>query len=771
MQPSRKITMSKFKLLPFAAALVLTGIRTAQAADYPTTILADNPSAYYRLEEASGATTAIDATANGLNGAYLYDLDINGNPDYPKLVQNGIDTNSVLFHVYNDTNGVAHTSLIDVPFSSTLNPQGPFSIEFWARPTSDNHGDYATPVGNFGGYGDGSGWHFYQSPGSGTSSGSWIWDVPSAGAFIQTSPVVKNQWTHLVGVYDGANLIFYVNGVATATVPGAGFLANSANDLFIGGDPATGHGYWEGYVDEVAVYTTALSAAKVLAHYQEGTNSFAPMTDLPVVLVDAGEANSNPASTTNNVGSTVVFDPIVVGGTPFAYQWFSNSVIYAGQTGSLLTFPAINADNGSTYYVVVTNNNGRATSEVATLTVSGALFINGGPQSITRNVGSYAAFHVIASGASPITYQWSQSINNGTTFTPIPGATDATLWLSNVQQSQSGYQYAVSVTGPAVSSNVPPATLTVQPRAVNVPLTGYGAVVAADKPVAYWRLDESDGSSTAVDAVGSFDGTYTANAGTITYGVLPPGIPNDTDPAVGIANGATIQVSFAPELNPTASWSVETWVQPSSLGANGGDYRVVLSSEYNLFPNPFNGWYIYQQPNNSFAFVPQPGNAFLSGGSIVANNWYYVVLTDDGVNFNLYVNGVLAVAPLPVAGANFIPNGSGINLDGTPGITDGLGNTVLGQRTDGAFGTFEGTMDDTAIYNYALTPQQIQNHFQNTTRVSITSSGSNIVISWPTGTLQSSVNVNGPYVNVGGATSPYTNSVTGSQKFFRVQVQ
>ncbi len=166
----------------------------------------------------------------------------------------------------------------------------------------------------------------------------------------------------------------------------------------------------------------------------------------------------------------------------------------------------------------------------------------------------------------------------------FPVLHDATLWLSNVQQSQSGYQYAVNVTGPAVSSNVPPATLTVQPRAVNVPLTGYGAVVAADKPVAYWRLDESDGSSTAVDAVGSFDGTYTANAGTITYGVLPPGIPNDTDPAVGIANGATIQVPFAPELNPTASWSVETWVQPSSLGANGGDYRVVLSSEYNLFP-------------------------------------------------------------------------------------------------------------------------------------------------------------------------------------------
>ena len=289
--------------------------------------------------------------------------------------------------------------------------------------------------------------------------------------------------------------------------------------------------------------------------------------------------------------------------------------------------------------------------------------------------------------------------------------------------------------------------------------------------MAYWRLDESDGSSTAVDAVGTFDGTYTPNAGSITYGVLPPGIPNDTDPAVTIANGATIQIPFAPELNPTTTWSVETWVNPSSLGANPNDYRVVLSSEYNLYPNPYNGWYIYQQPNNSFAFVPEPGNVFITAGSLVASNWYYLVITDDGNNFNMYINGVLAVAPFPVASAGYIPNGAGVNQDGTAGITAGFGNTVLGQRTDAAFNTFEGTIDDTAIYQYALTPQQIQNHFQNSTRVSITNSGNNIVISWPTGTLQSSANVNGPYVNVGGATSPYTTSVTGSQKFFRVQMQ
>src|SRR6202012_3055782 len=103
-------------------------------------------------------------------------------------------------------------------------------------------------------------------------------------------------------------------------------------------------------------------------------------------------------------------------------------------------------------------------------------------------------------------------------------------------------------------------------------------------------------------AVGTFDGSYTPNGGSVVY-LAPTGIPHSTDPAVILTNGATIQVPWAQELNPDGAWSVETWVQPSSLGANGGDYRVVLSSQYNLYPTPYNGWYINQQPTaNNFAF-------------------------------------------------------------------------------------------------------------------------------------------------------------------------
>ena len=117
------------------------------------------------------------------------------------------------------------------------------------------------------------------------------------------------------------------------------------------------------------------------------------------------------------------------------------------------------------------------------------------------------------------------------------------------------------------------------------------------------------------------------------------------------------------------------------------------------------------------------------------------------------------------------------NYNVTPGLPAfsggyGSGQTVFAWRSPVDFQPFTGIMDNIAVYNKALTSQQIQNHFLNTTHLSITSAaGNKVVISWPVGTLQSSTNVSGPYGVVGGATSPYTNTVSGKQLFYRAQLQ
>jgi hypothetical protein len=324
--------------------------------------------------------------------------------------------------------------------------------------------------------------------------------------------IAKNVWTHLVVTYDGTTVRFYANGEQQWTSTGTTPAPNTLGPLCIGGDPAIGNELFDGNVDEVAIYTNALTVDQIKLHYAVGLTNFAVPPVAAYVVAD-------PAPASAYAGRTATFSVDANGTTPLFYQWYKGATPIPGATSDILTFTCAYADNGANYKAVVTNLYGSATSAPAALTVMTELTLESSPASITRNVGSKAAFISVPGGALPASYQWFKG------STQIPGATSQTLWLSNIQLTDDGTTYYARITNPWANTNSDPATLTVVPRAVTVPVTGYAKVVMADDPVAFWRLDEADGSPTAVDAAGSFDGAYISGAGSITYGVAS-GIPH-----------------------------------------------------------------------------------------------------------------------------------------------------------------------------------------------------------------------------------------------------
>jgi hypothetical protein len=758
-------TYSLLRCLCGAAALLFLALSGVKAADYPTTILKDNPSAYYRFEETSGSI-ANDSSTNDISATIAE----NGEDTSPLLGLPGIDTNSFYF-AGAGPGGSSDFGEVAIPNSAYIMPlatngtsSGAFSAELWVQPTAQNS-TYEVPL-EVAAYPNG--WNFYVTGADAGTSSFFKLNMPG-GVLFQTvgGPIQFLSWYHLVFTYDGTNATVYVNGTNAFGPFAVGMVPAIGSGADVGSGQGVGWLPFIGGIDEVAFYDYVLSASQVTNHYAVGTNSFRPGN------IAAGITTA-PLDETNYSGLPVTFSVTPSGTPPFNYIWFSNSVVVGPDADSLSFTAQYPGNNGANIQVIVTNNYGSFTSAVVTLTVLTNVNIPAGPGSITRNVGSHAAFHVTADGAVPLTYQWSVSSDGGTTFTSILNATNESLWLTNVQLSQSGNLYDVLVSNPFTSS-IQSASLSVQARTdPAVPLTGYGAIVVADNPVAYWRLDEASGTL-AEDAVGTFDGTYTANSGAIGYGAAT-GIPHSTDPAVTLSGGATIQVPWAPELNPDTAWSVETWIQPSVVG---DQYRVVLSSEYNSYPNPYNGWYLYEQQGSpsTLAFVPQPGNFFVSASTaLVVSNWYHVVVTDDTTNFNLYVNGQLG-SSYPVADVAFVPNGDGINGDGTAGLPSGPdseydgANFVIGQRDDLLFGTFLGTVDDTAIYQYALSAQQVSSHYADGALLTIAKSGAHATLTWPLGVLQSSTNVSGIYTDVPSATSPYSPVTSGQPAiFYRVYV-
>jgi hypothetical protein len=761
------------------AALVISlgAARTAsaQGTNYPATILSNNPVAYYQLQELPGATTAIDSTANDLKANYSYDM----SGGTPVLGFAGIDTNSIAF-LGNLSDGYGS---IDIPFNTLLSPTtsdgmtgAAFSIECWAQAYSDNDGTgiYLSVMGMFGIYGSGtyynaSGWLLGQTPGPGST---WIFNMKNAG-FLGSGPVVPLQWTHLVGTFDGTNQNFYVNGQLVSSAIGTGYLADDGSDGMIGAVPNAGfppYGPWLGGVDQVAFYTNALTADQVSNDYAVGANSFTIRPMSPLIA-------TQPDSETNFSGTDVTFSVVAVGTPPLYYQWSRQGVgPIADATNASYTFVShYPDDNNAVYFVEVSNSISEVESDLATNDVESGIVVEGPPFSITRNVGSHAAFRIAVVGAVPLGYQWSASTNGGATFQTLANQTADTLWLTNVQMTLSGNEYAVLVTNPFTSySNF--ATLTVQPRATNETLSGYAAIVAADNPVAYWQLNEPNGSTNAVDAVGSFDGAYSNALGTIVFGIAT-GVPNDTNFAVDLQDpettniglGGQVDIPYALELNPFGPWSAEAWLRPDGVD---GVFRVPFSSLSDTnYENNETGWNIYQTPIPAYWALNlfNGGNTAGFTGSdlghpLAPGAWYYLAITDDGNLIQLYVNGVAGSASTTVAASDFVPNGlnGDTNVAGEP--------EVLGQGSDGAYNGGNAGTADVAFYNYALTPAQIQLHYLNRASLTVSQANGQTILTWPVGVLLGTSDLRQPFLPIAGAASPYAVPIGSAQFFYKVVV-
>jgi len=94
-------------------------------------------------------------------------------------------------------------------------------------------------------------------------------NVPNTpwGNVFGKAAVDDGQWHHLTGVYDGTRVCLYVDGVLDASVEGTGNI-NSNNDyVLIGANAGDQWRYWHGLIDDVRVYSYALSAEQIKELY------------------------------------------------------------------------------------------------------------------------------------------------------------------------------------------------------------------------------------------------------------------------------------------------------------------------------------------------------------------------------------------------------------------------------------------------------------------------------------------------------------------------
>jgi chitodextrinase len=104
---------------------------------------------------------------------------------------------------------------------------------------------------------------------AGTETGVPATYVVSAGPSapldaVGVTAVPVDTWTHLAATYDGTTLRLHVNGVEAGSRPVSGALVTSTGALRIGGNSIWGE-FFQGQIDEVRIYSRALSAAEIQA--------------------------------------------------------------------------------------------------------------------------------------------------------------------------------------------------------------------------------------------------------------------------------------------------------------------------------------------------------------------------------------------------------------------------------------------------------------------------------------------------------------------------
>lgn len=578
--------------------------------------------------------------------------------------------------------------------------QGAFTVELWMKPSTlaPTWGTLLSKTpwnSRFDLYLDGA--------------GNLVWKVAGASSPIQTAVPSAGVWHHVAASVSGTTGQLFLDGVlaasGTVTPP-----ADGGGDLYVGWNGSADNWYFNGAIDELAIYRSALTATQVQAHYaasgraacQPSTSSLYRSTvlaDSPSGYWRLDEACGLAAADSSGHSLAGVYYTGATLAQAGGLSTDDDKAVRLDGTNGYVGIPSVSLSGTMSVELWMKHTTNGTASEVLVTKApwnaqwdllydgSGALMLRGGDVTpvVTATAPSAGAWHHVVG-----------TIDGTTGKIYIDGSLAATGSVAAIANSSSGIMVGWNGTPGSWHFNGSLDEVALYPTALTaaqvlrhyragagqscVPSTPsfYQQTVLRDGPAGFWRLDESCGT-TAVDSSGKGrDGTLN---GSVSQGAAG-GLSADTDTATGF-NGTSAYVSL-PTIDLPGPLSVELWV-------NQTDW-------------PSWGSLISKQPRDSqFDLLYSGGNLYWQGGDattrlIVAapstGIWHHIVATISGTTGSVYIDGGLAGS----GAVSAVGNGSGAIQLAWNGITDGW--------------YFKGALDDVAIYPSALTPAQVLAHYQ-----------------------------------------------------------
>ena len=443
--------------------------------------------------------------------------------------------------VFNDT-----SSYIPVPASPSLNlgTNGGFTIEGWIKPDA-----YTVSAAN------GAGAPIIEWD-SATQDGLdlWVYNGSLLGGIRNTNGATTvtlqsssgvfntNSMQHVAFTYDKSSGlgVLYLNGVVVATNNYGSVTPQTASPVNIGrrtGEPYYVNATYGGLIDELSLYSRALSSNEIATIYNAGSGGkcFTPV---------APAITTQPTNQTVLAGGTATFNVTASGTAPLGYQWKFGGTNILNATNTMLTLNNVQLSQAGSYSVMVSNIAGSTNSVNAVLTVN-----------VPVPVPAIYAFNPVSGMAgTPLTI-------TGTNFSAV--AAGNVVYFGAVQATVASASATNLLVTVPVSATFAPITVTVN-----------GLTAYASQPFMPTFAGDGSGIDTS-----SFAPLFNLQAGSSSPGkTVIADIDGDGKPDLIVAcgggvvsiyrnistNGSMTAASFAPRVD----------LAPPSAGANPFDVEV-----------------------------------------------------------------------------------------------------------------------------------------------------------------------------------------------------
>lgn len=196
----------------------------------------------------------VDNSGNGNNGTFVSD-NLNDN----KTRDNGVLNKALYF------DGVSDSARFGSGGDFNITEQ--ITLIGWVNPESFDTGSDLTTVAAK------SGSYYLELDKDGKVAVYQYGTNLNPGEFVKSNnSIFPNVWQQIAYTYDGSQIDIYINGQLDRTVQNlGGSIATSNNQFAVGANTITPERYFNGLIDEVLLYSRALSAGEIAQIYSDKT--------------------------------------------------------------------------------------------------------------------------------------------------------------------------------------------------------------------------------------------------------------------------------------------------------------------------------------------------------------------------------------------------------------------------------------------------------------------------------------------------------------------